>query len=341
MDSLAITAMTERLTGVVGVAGRESAAAKVAAEYLAPLGEVTVTSLGSVLCTVCRGEPGAPHLLLEAHLDQIGLVVTYLEENGFLRIHTVGGYDRRLLPAAPVTVHADSGDYAGVISSVPPHLAGKDDKPLKIEDFLVDTGFSTEKAKELFAPGNMITLNQRFAQLANGRIATGALDDRIGCVAVIAAAEQLHREGCRCKVTVLLASQEEVGGIGSGTAAYQVKPDMAIAVDVSFAEGFGAPEHRCGKLGEGVMIGIAPVLDNSMTDQLLAFAKKYKLPYQPEAMGGHTGTDADDLVVTANGIRTALLSIPQRNMHTTVETVDMADVMGTAELMVHFAKEVQ
>ncbi|MEG1875732.1 MAG: M42 family peptidase, partial [Angelakisella sp.] len=141
MDSLAITAMTERLTGVVGVAGRESAAAKVAAEYLAPLGEVTVTSLGSVLCTVCRGEPGAPHLLLEAHLDQIGLVVTYLEENGFLRIHTVGGYDRRLLPAAPVTVHADSGDYAGVISSVPPHLANKDDKPLKIEDFLVDTGF--------------------------------------------------------------------------------------------------------------------------------------------------------------------------------------------------------
>lgn len=340
MDSKIMIDMTRTLTLANGVAGREKAAAEAAATLLRPLGEVHTTTLGSVWCTVCPGTPNAPHLVLEAHLDQIGLAVTKVEENGFLRIGNIGGFDRRTLPAAPVTIHGTDGDYPGVICSVPPHLASKDAGPLKMEEFAVDTGYSTEEAKKIFAPGDVITLDRRFAELANETVASGAMDDRIGCVAVIAAAQELHQTGCNCRVSVLLSAMEEVGGHGAATAGFVLRPDLVIAVDVSFAEGVGATTPTAGKLGGGVMIGIAPILDNGITDDLLRIAKEKELPFQYEVMGGRTGTDADSIAVSAGGIRSGLLSIPLRNMHTPVETVRIADVMTTAQLMVEFAKAV-
>lgn len=333
--------LARALTAVAGVAGREDTAAQAARELLQPLGELSVTPTGSVLCTVCAGEAGAPHIMLEAHLDQIGLIVTRVEEDGFLRIGSVGGFDRRTLPAAPVLVHAREGSHPGVICSVPPHLAGKDSKPLKIEEFAVDTGFGAADAKARFHAGDIVTLEHSFVELANGRIAAGAMDDRIGCVAVIAAAEEIKRTGSRCRVTVALCSQEEAGGAGARTAAYSLKPDRAIAVDVSFGEGFGAPAAKCGKLGEGAMLGMAPVLDNGMTAQLERIADEKGILWQPEVMGGRTGTDADGIATAGAGVRTALLSIPLRNMHTVVETAAVEDVIAVARLMAEYVKEAQ
>lgn len=331
--------MAKRLTAAPGVAGREGGAAAVAMEYLAPLGTVTTTPLGSLCCTVTAGEPGMPHLMLEAHLDQIGLIVSRVEDDGFLRVGNVGGFDRRLLPAAPVLIYAADGPHHGVVASVPPHLADRDEKPLKIEEFAIDTGYSGEEAKKIFAAGDILVPESRFAELAGGRVAGGALDDRIGCVAVIAAAQEIKKSGCRLRVTVMLSPQEEVGGAGARTGAFFVKPDQAIAVDVSFAEGFGAPAHKCGKLGGGTMIGIAPILESGLTKSLTALAKAQNISWQTEVMGGSTGTDADGIAVAGAGVRTALLSIPLRNMHTTVETVQLSDVMATAQLMAAYAKE--
>lgn len=335
-----IIELAKALTQVAGVAGWEHPAAEAALQYLRPLGEVSVSPLGSISCTVCQGEANAPHILLEAHLDRIGLVVSRLEENGFLRFANVGGFDKRLLPAAPVTVHADSGHFRGVIASVPPHLSEEKDAPLKIEELVVDTGFSTLEAKELFRPGDIITLDSSFLTLAGGRIACAAMDDRIGCVAVLAAAEVLKKSEINCHVTILLSSQEETGGHGARTSAFALHPDEAIAVDVSFGAGFGAPAAKCGEMGGGTMIGIAPVLNRPMTRRLTQLAEKFNIPHQAEVMGGGTGTDADVIAIAAGGVKTALLSIPLLNMHTVVETVVVEDVISTARLMVEYVKEV-
>lgn len=340
MNSERIIELAKAFTGAAGVAGREAAAAEVALQYLAPMGEVSISPLGSVSCTVCPGSAGAPHIMLEAHLDRIGLVVSRLEENGFLRIAGIGGLDRRLLPAAPVTVHTAQGDHSGVICSVPPHLADEKDKPLKIEELSVDTGFSTEEAREIFHAGDIITLDSSFLPLAEGRIACAAMDDRIGCVAVLAAAEELKKLSTRCRVTLLFSAQEETGGAGARTSAFAINPSEAIAVDVSFGAGFGSPAEKCGKMGGGVMVGVAPILNRAMTKQLISLAEKSDIPYQTEVMGGSTGTDSDGIAIAAQGIKTALLSIPLRNMHTVVETVAVEDVLSTARLMVEYVKEV-
>ena len=344
METKEVLELAQALCTAPGISGREGdrahGAAEVAKELLAPLGKVEVSPLGSVICTVQEGKAGAPHLMLEAHLDQIGMVVTCLEDGGFVRVSNVGGLDRRLLPALPVTIHAKTGDYAAVVASTPPHLSGGEEKPMKMEDLVIDTGFSDEKARELFAPGDPITMDSAFTVLGEERMLSASQDDRIGCVAVIGAAREIARTKPDCRVTVVLASMEEVGGQGAGAAAFALAPDEAIAVDVSFADGFGVPKSHCGKMGGGPMIGIAPALDNAMTARLEALAGEEGIPCQLEAMGGRTSTDADAIFVARGGVRTALISIPLRNMHTSVELVDARDVAMTAQLLAAYAKEV-
>ena len=215
-----IAAAARKLCEAPGPSGRECAAYAAAKELLSPMGEVKRTPLGSLLCCVNEGKEGAPHLLLEAHLDQIGFIVTRVEE-GFLRFSKVGGIDARWLPATPVVIHAAAGDYPGIITSVPPHLAGDgSDHSIKIENLLIDTGFTAETAAKLFAPGDIVTFAAKPVELQNKRLAGPALDDRIGCAAVIAAAEEIAAEKPDCKVTVLLSSMEEVGGQGAETGGY-------------------------------------------------------------------------------------------------------------------------
>lgn len=341
MDLDEIIQMTRLLCEAPGTSGREDGAAAAAETLLSPLGTVRRNPLGSVLCTVCEGEPDAPHLMLEAHLDQIGMVVTRLEKGGFLRVANVGGLDRRLLPASPVTVHGRKGRYAGVVASTPPHLSDGKDKPLKMEEILVDTGLSDEEAKEAFAPGDPITLDGEFTMLANGLMLSPSQDDRVGCVAVIAAAKLLQEAKPRCKVTVCLSSMEETSGYGAGTAAFALAPDMAILVDVSFGDGFGVKDYQSGQMNGGVEIDLAPAVSRKMYDRLRELAQEKEIPWQAHIMGGRTGTDTDIVASSGRGVRCGLLSIPLRSMHTAVETVAAADVLSAARLMAAFAQEVK
>lgn len=341
MELQQIIAMTKRLCEAPGTSGREDGAAAVAEELLAPLGTVTRNPLGSVLCCVNEGEPGAPHLMLEAHLDQIGMVVTRLEKGGFLRVANVGGLDCRLLPASPVTVHGQGGRYPGVIASTPPHLCDGKEKPLKMEDILVDTGLSQEEAEAAFAPGDPVTLDGGFTMMANDMMLSPCQDDRVGCVAVIAAAGMIQEAKPRCKVTVCLSAQEETSGFGAGTAAFSLAPDMAILVDVSFGDGFGVKDHECGKMNGGTEIDLAPAVSRRMFDRLRKIAKEKEIPWQTHIMGGRTGTDTDIVASSGRGVCCGLLSIPLRSMHTAVETVCARDVLSTARLMAEFAKEVE
>jgi len=323
--------LVEQLCMAPGLSGREDAARSTAVRLIEELelGRCEVTPLGSLLCHINQGE--AP-VMLEAHLDQVGMVVTCVED-GFLRVANCGGIDRRLLPAQRVTVHTAGGPKLCVVASIPPHLKGSDEAPAKWEDILIDTGYSPKQAKEIFAPGDVVTAEAGFIKLAGERITAPALDDRAGCAAVIWAANLLKQQGCSRPVVLALCSFEELGGQGAATAAFAAEPLCCYAVDVSFGLAPALPESKCGKLGDGPMVGVAPVLNRTMTQGLLDLAKANQIPTQLEVMGGTTGTDADKIVATGRGIPTALLSIPQRNMHTPVEVVDLRDIENTARLL--------
>lgn len=340
MEQERIFSLIRALTAPAGVSGREDGAFRAAERLLKPLGDVRGTPLGSLICTVNEGEPGAPHLLLEAHLDRIGLVVTRVEEDGFLRFSAVGSVDPRWLPAAPVVIRTRGGDRPGVISPAPPHPAGnKSGGEIRTEDLFIDTGCSGADAKNLFHAGDTAVFRYPAVSLAGDRITGPGLDDRAGCAAVLTAAGTIAGERPKTRVTVLLSSMEETGGQGSGTGVFSVMPDAAVAVDVSFAEGFGVGPDEGGALGKGPLLGTAPILDRALGARLEALAEKHGLPLQKEVMGGRTGTDADLMASAGAGVRTALLSVPLRSMHTAAETADAGDIRRTARLMALLAEE--
>lgn len=322
-----------------GVAGREDGAAQTARQLLSFLPDVTVDTMGSVVAHFGNLE-SEHHILLDAHLDQIGMLVTSVNENGFVKVARDGGMDRRVLPGSRVVVYGKE-TLNGIVCCLPPHLTdGGEDKVPDITEMAVDVGLSKEEADALIQPGDVVLLPGEPRRLLGSRVTGAALDDRAGCAALIRCAHLLQDESLPCKVTLLLSTREEVGSQGAETAAFREKPDLAIAVDVSFAEQPGVPAHKCGKLSEGPMIGISPVLDKPITDTLQRLAKEQDIPYQLEVMGGRTGTNADEINTTRSGIRCGLVSIPQRNMHTPAEICDLSDIENVARLLAAFIREV-
>ena len=167
------------------------------------------------------------------------------------------------------------------------------------------------------------------------------MDDRAGCAALIRCAQLLHGENLSCGLTVLLSSREEVGGQGAQTGTFSLEPTEAIVVDVSFAAQPGVDPAKCGKLGGGPMIGMAPILNRPMVHRLKELAKKNEIPFTMEIMGGETGTNADGIAVSRAGVHTAMVSIPLRYMHTPVEVIDVQDVEYTARLLAEYVKGVE
>ena len=329
--------MTLRLSQAVGISGQEGEAAALAKELLAPYGEVSVSPLGSVLCTVQAPKEGQPHMLWDAHLDEIGMLVTYIDDRGFLKVTNTGGINRQLLLASSVTVHSEKGPVKGVVCSIPPHLQ-KDDKRkvAPMEEYYIDIGYNGQQAKEHVSVGDAVTIDSYSREL-HGDLLTGkAMDDRACCACLIRALELLKGKELSCGLTVQLSTMEEIGGMGSVTAAYQVNPTHAIAVDVSHAKTPGVPDDQCGIQGKGPMIGFAPILSRKMSQALVKVAEKEQIPYQLEGMGGRTHTNADSMATSRGGIVTGLVSIPLKYMHTPVEVVSLEDVENTARLLAEY-----
>ena len=291
--------------------------------------------LGNVWGRLSSDAPNAPTLLLEAHIDEIGFTVTQIDEQGFLRVAPCGGVDNRALSAAPVTVMCDP-PCNGVFCATPAHLA-KDDALLpELTERGIDVGMSCEEAKAHIPLGTRAVFAAHFEELLNERVCAKALDDRAGVAAVLYMLSMIQGQTLPIDLVVAFCVQEELGLRGSKTAAYGIRPDAAIVVDVSFAHTPDADKAFCGVLGGGVMLGVSPVLDVTMTDTLRELAETQDIPLQCEVMGGTTGTDADAVSLTAEGIPTALLSIPLRYMHTPAEVVSLRDVEAVARLMAAF-----
>ena len=326
-------------TQVNGTSGVENNAIEYAEKVLAPYGKVEVTPLKSVICTVKEPEEGKPHIMLEAHMDEIGLVVTHIDDQGFLKVANIGGVDRNSVMAAPVTVHTKTGDIKAVVCSIPPHLSDDHSKLPKITEISIDTGLSKEEVDAKVRLGDRITFDSIPADMLNNTVTCKAEDDRACCVIMLRVLELLKDEKLDCGLSVVFSSMEEVGGQGAKTAAYIVNPTHAIASDVSFAYTPDVKPHQTGKIGEGGLIGYSALLNDEMSDKLVELAKEHDIPYQIEAMGGYgTGTDADEIATTRNGVKTALISLPQKYMHTIIETISIDDMENSAKLIAEYVK---
>lgn len=332
-----VSALLEKLCAAKGVSGAENEAAKVAAELLKKYMPVKIDALGSVTGTTGEGKT---HILLDAHLDQIGLVVTAIDECGFLKVTKCGGADIRVLAAAEVTVHGKKPVY-GVITSIPPHLSKPEDadKAKGFDDIAVDIGMNAEEAKKLVSLGDRITFNGNYTKLLGNRVSSPSVDDRAGVAAILRCLEMLEGKTHGCKISVLFSVQEETGGSGAQTGAFSAEADEAIAVDVSFATAPGISSEKYASLGGGTMIGYGPSLDYDMSRKLTEIAEKNGIQNQTEVMGRSTGTNCDQIQVAGKGVKTALLSIPLRNMHTAVEVCDLEDIENTAKLMAEYIIE--
>lgn len=327
----------KKLTGAVGVSGCEENAAITALELLreyAP--EACAGALGNVTAIIKTSIPGAKTLMLDAHIDQIGMIVTCINDDGSLKAGACGGLDMRIMLAQSVIVHGRK-DIRGIVQTLPPHVSSDHTKVPEISDITIDIGMSREQAENIIEPGDRVTIASEYRALSDNIISAPSIDDRSGICAILCALEMLKDRQLRYNLAVCFSSQEETGERGVKGASFNLEPDEAIAVDVSFGRTPDSNPHETAPLGSGVMIGISAVLDRGMTAALKSTAKVNKIPYTVEVMPSSTGTNADSIAVSKGGVKCCTLSIPIRYMHTPIETVDLNDIESTARLICEYA----
>ncbi len=305
-----------------------SEASDIAYEILSKYAK-TIRKTGLTVIGEIKGESDYT-IMLDAHIDEVSFVVTNIDENGFLTVNKAGGIDIRALAAKTVTIHGKQ-KVTGVFCSTPPHLSSGDTEYDDISKIKIDTMLGG-KAKEIVSVGDIVTYNTKPFELGN-LVCGKSFDDRAGVVCLLELAERLSNKKLPCNVVFSLCDSEELGCRGSRTATYSVNPDEAIAIDVSFGDGPNISPDECGKVGSGAMVGISPVLDKRISERLINLAKENNIPYQCEVMGGNTSTDSDVISITREGVKTGLLSIPLRNMHTDVEVLDIADIKSVCDVL--------
>ena len=318
------------LLSAPGVTGAEDDAAAAAQRLLGAYMPTRRDVLGSVIGET-DGEGGG--ILLDAHLDRIGLFVTAVTDDGFVKVSKCGGADLRTLACHEVRILAKEEPIYGVVVSTPPHLLKGEGSVPKWEDIAIDVGLSAERARACIRPGDRVQLLGEPRELLGERVSAAALDDCAGMAILLRTLELLRSRNIKRKLTVVFSVQEEITGGGAIGAAFSSDAETAIAVDVSFASAPGIPDTETKPMGGGVMIGVSPTLSRSVTDTMIALAEENSVPYNLEPMGGRTGTNAEDYAFSKCGRKAGLLSVPIRNMHTSVEVCDLRDLEAAAELL--------
>lgn len=328
----------EQLCAVNGPSGFEAPVAQLALQLLEPLvDEVYTTRLGSVVGVRRCGNENAPRLLLDAHLDEIGLLVTGQEE-GFLRFRTIGGVDPRMLCDREVTLLTDPPTF-GVVTCMPPHLQSREemDKSTPVSDLFIDIGY---KGDAVHVPvGTPGTFRGGCAPLGADQFCGKALDDRACIVTILRALELLQEVKLDVDLYVLFSTQEEVSAAGAAAAVWQIAPQMCVAVDVTHGETPDGPKDKTFKLGGGPAIGIGPNMTRWMSRRLCVLAEQNGIDYQREVMESHSGTNAWPMQISREGVATAVLSLPLKYMHTPIEAVNKADMESVARLLAAFVTD--
>lgn len=323
--------------------GYEKPVQQIWANYTKQFAEVRFDSLGNAIGMV--NPKGRPRLMLAGHCDEIGFIITYIDDSGFLYFASVGGFDQSIIPGRRVVIHADKGPVAGVIGKGPIHLMSQADrdKPSRIEDLFIDIGAKDKsEAESIIDIGDPVTYTYEYMELHNGYAVARGFDDRVGAFIV---AEVLRRAAVSKKLKASIHGvstvQEEVGLRGAQASAFGVEPDAAIAVDVTHATDYaGINKKQNGdiKLGGGGAVSRGPFLNPRLFDLIVETAKSNNIPYQVESAPGSTGTDANAIQVSRAGVATGLISIPLRYMHTPVEMLALADVENIIRLITAVAE---
>jgi len=296
--------------------------------------DINIDKLNNVIAFF--GDKNKPIVMIEAHFDEISAMVSGITNDGFIRFFRVGGLDRRILLSAEIRING----HLGVVCTDPPHLTqtGDADKVKDFKDLYIDMGLDAEKVNEIVKIGDRIDINYDFIELLNDRIACGALDNKVSCIAIFDVLKKLKDQfdTLNCCVAVLFSVQEEVGLRGAGAGTFSIEPTEAIVIDVGYGKQPGVADGQV--LGEGVVIEKSVYYDRNMVKKLIEIAKNCEIKYQINVEAKSLGTDADKIQGVKSGVRTELLSIPIRNMHTTVEMVDIADIRATTELISEYLK---
>jgi endoglucanase len=327
--------------------GHEARGQRVWLDYVTQFAESTFSdAYGNCVAMLNKG--GSPRLMLAAHADEIAMAVNYIDSEGFIYVRKMGGIDAAITKAQRVVIHTANGPVKGVVGNVAPHLKQDDNHKLpKIHEIFIDIGVSnTKDAQKLVQIGDPITLNDEFDLLRNDLAVARAFDNRIGTFAVAEAMRLLAGVKGKLEAEICAVSniQEEVGLLGARQIAYSLKPDVALVVDVTHATDvptINKPQHGNVKMGGGPAVTHGGCNHPVVVARIEQLAKAKKIPLQHEAMSSTSGTDTDVIFWTRGGIPSALISLPNRYMHSPVEVVSLKDLEKIPELLAAFAQSLK
>jgi len=327
-----------------GVTGYEFAnvASLVEEAMLGLVDEIRHDALGNVIgLKKGEGSEPRPRIMLAGHMDEVGLIVTKIEERGFLRFSMMGGVDPRILPGHEVIVYGKR-HLSGIVGVKPPHLTSPEEarKAQRMEDLFIDVGLPEEEVRKLVKVGDVITFKRQVTELMGDVISGKSFDDRAGVAVILAALEELRKYKVTADVYAVATTQEEVGLRGAAVSSYGIAPDIGIAIDVCHGETPGVPEWRTSSLGKGPAIAQGGNIHPKIHAALERAGKELGISVQVEVAPAATGTDAWAIQMTREGVATGLISIPLRYMHTSVETLSFGDVDKAGRLLARFIASV-
>lgn len=343
-----IPQLLENLLTAVGPSGREADPARVWREWCGEFAaDVGSDQMGSSFARV-PGTAGGPTLIVVGHIDEIGLHVSHIDDEGYLRFGQVGGWDALVLVGQRVRLMTRNGPIIGVIARKPIHLLKDEDRKRapELKDLHIDIGAKdAEDAAKLVRIGDVAVVDADPVQMPNGRVVARALDNRVGCY-VVAEVARLVAEagGAPGDVVALAVAQEETTLAGARTSAFALEPDLAIAVDVTFAT--DQPGVELGPitkhtLGSGPVVGRGTAIHPVIFELLYETGEQEEIPFTVESIGRTTGTDADAIFVSRSGVPTGLVSVPLRYMHSPVELIQLTDIAAAAKLIAAFAQRLE
>jgi putative aminopeptidase FrvX len=333
--------LLEKLSNAPGISGFEGEIRKIIFNELdGVVDEIKIDDMGNLIA-VKNGDPNGKKIMLAAHMDEIGLMVRYIDSEGFVKFSKIGGINDQMLLNQDIYIQTSDGDVNGVIGSKPPHKMKKSerDKVVEYDKMFIDIGAANkEEALKMVQIGDPIIIKQNFQDLGNSLVKGKALDNRAGCTVLV---EVLKRVNSSATIYGVGTVQEEVGLKGAKTSAFRINPDMAFALDVTIAGDHPGikNEEAPSKLGEGPTIVLADqsgdgiITHPRIKELLITVAEKENIPFQLEVSEGGT-TDGTAIHLTRQGIPTGVISPPSRYIHTPVSVVNMDDIENTVKLIV-------